>query len=256
MPTIMIIDDEKNIVELIGYNLKKENFKVISAGDGASGLALAKETLPDLIILDIMLPDKDGFDVCRELRSNPKTAPVPIVMLSARDEMLDKVLGLEIGADDYVTKPFSPRELTARIKANLRHRKYMKKNTLFNDTKEINRNNMVIRPEKYEVEINGNKVNLSPKEFDVLVVLATNPGRVFSRELLLEKIWGFNEKRESRTVDVHIRNLRQKIERKPSRPEIIETIRGIGYRFNELAIKNHLGNGLSANDFHISPGNH
>lgn len=254
MPTIMIIDDEKNIVELIGYNLKKENFRVISAGDGASGLALAKEILPDLIILDIMLPDKDGFDVCRELRSNPKTAPIPIVMLSARDEMLDKVLGLEIGADDYVTKPFSPRELTARIKANLRHRKYMKKTAFFNNVKEINRNNLVIRPERYEVEINGNKLSLSPKEFDVLVVLATNPGRVFSRHLLLEKIWGFNEKRETRTVDVHIRNLRQKIERNPSRPELIETIRGIGYRFNEIFIKNHKGKILSAKDIHVPPG--
>lgn len=234
MPVILVVDDEANIVELIKFALQKEDYRVVSALDGASGLAMANEYLPDLIVLDIMMPGRDGLEVCRALKANPATAPIPIIILSAKSDDIDKVLGLEMGADDYVTKPFSPRELLARIKANLRRRQYIKEGlSPSGPQKELKFNNLVIRPEKYEVELAGQRIYLSPKEFEILELLASNPGRVFSREMLLEKIWGFNELRETRTVDVHIRYLRQKIEEDPSTPALIETVRGVGYRFND-----------------------
>ncbi len=233
MPKILVVDDEPNIAELIRFILEKENYTVVSALDGLAGLAVARENRPNLIILDVMLPGKDGFEVCRTLKANPGTAMIPIVMLSARSELIDKILGLEIGADDYVTKPFSPRELLARIKANLRQREYARKLFASGDEKILKYNDIVIRPERHEVALNGNRVDLSPKEFEILLLLASHPGRVFTRNLLLEKIWGFDEVRETRTVDVHVRYLRQKIERNPASPEIIETVRGLGYRFNE-----------------------
>ncbi len=235
MSTILVVDDEANIVELLKFNLEKENFKVISAGNGVTGLSLAQEYLPDLIILDIMMPDKDGFEVCRALRANSKTAVIPIIMLSAKSELMDKVIGLEMGADDYITKPFSPRELLARVKANLRRQEYVHKTPESGNEKEIKYNNMIIRPERFEAIVEGTRLDLSPKEFEILLVLASNPGRVFSRDVLLEKIWGFDAIRETRTVDVHIRYLRQKIERDPANPEYIETVRGVGYRFSDKA---------------------
>ena len=230
MATILVVDDESNILELIKYNLQKENYKILSASDGITCLTMAKTYLPDLIILDIMLPGKDGFEVCRSLKADARTSPIPVIMLSAKDTEIDKVLGLEMGAYDYVTKPFSPRELVARVKANLRRREYINKP---GDEKEIRHKGLIIRPERYEAILNGAKLDLTPKEFEILVILTSNPGRVFTRDMLLEKIWGFNETKETRTVDVHIRYLRQKIERDPSNPEYIETLRGIGYRFNE-----------------------
>jgi len=230
MATILVVDDESNILELIKYNLQKENYKILSASDGITCLTMAKTYLPDLIILDIMLPGKDGFEVCRSLKADVKTAPIPIIMLSAKDTEIDKVLGLEMGAYDYVTKPFSPRELVARVKANLRRREYLNEP---GEERKIQHKGLVIRPERYEAILNGGKLDLTPKEFEILVILSSNPGRVFTRDMLLEKIWGFNEVKETRTVDVHIRYLRQKIERDPSNPEYIETLRGIGYRFNE-----------------------
>ena len=230
MATILVVDDESNILELIKYNLQKENYKILSASDGITCLTMAKTYLPDLIILDIMLPGKDGFEVCRSLKADVRTAPIPVIMLSAKDTEIDKVLGLEMGAYDYVTKPFSPRELVARVKANLRRREYINKP---GDEKEIRHKGLIIRPERYEAILNGAKLDLTPKEFEILVILTSNPGRVFTRDMLLEKIWGFNEVKETRTVDVHIRYLRQKIERDPSNPDYIETLRGIGYRFNE-----------------------
>jgi len=230
MPTILVVDDESTILELIKYSLEKENYKVLSASNGITGLTMAQAYLPDLIILDIMLPEKDGFEVCRSLNADVRTSPIPVIMLSAKDSEIDKVLGLELGAYDYVTKPFSPRELVARVKANLRRRENINKP---GNEKEIRHKNLVIRPERYEAILNGTKVDLTPKEFEILVILSSNPGRVFTRDMLLEKIWGFNEVKETRTVDVHIRYLRQKIERDPSKPEYIETLRGIGYRFNE-----------------------
>lgn len=233
MPTVLVVDDEDNIVELVKFNLQKENYKVISAGDGITGLALAQDNYPDLIILDIMVPGKDGFEVCRTLRANSKTASIPIIMLSAKGEVVDKILGLEMGADDYMTKPFSPRELLARVKANLRRMDYINKQPLADGEKEIRFQSFVIRPERYEAILNGNRLDLSPKEFEILMLLASNPGRVFSRDALLEKIWGFDAVRETRTVDVHIRYLRQKVERDPANPEYIETVRGVGYRFRD-----------------------
>ncbi|MFZ5650084.1 MAG: response regulator transcription factor [Bacillota bacterium] len=230
MPAILVVDDESSILELIKYNLQKENYTVLSASDGITGLTMAQVHLPDLIILDIMLPGKDGFEVCRSLKADARTSPIPVIMLSAKDTEIDKVLGLEMGAYDYVTKPFSPRELVARVKANLRRRDYLNKP---GDEREIQHKGLIIRPERYEAILNGAKLDLTPKEFEILVILSSNPGRVFTRDMLLEKIWGFNEAKETRTVDVHIRYLRQKIEQDPSNPEYIETLRGIGYRFNE-----------------------
>ncbi|MCL5057834.1 MAG: response regulator transcription factor [Actinobacteria bacterium] len=234
MPVILVVDDEANIVELLKFTLQKEDYRVISAMDGPTGLSMAAEYLPDLIILDIMMPGRDGFEVCRALKASPGTAGIPLIMLSAKSDDIDKILGLEMGADDYVTKPFSPRELLARIKANLRRRQYMKESlSCSGPQRELVYSNLVIRPENYEVDLGGKRIYLSPKEFEILEVLASNPGRVFNREMLLEKIWGFSELRETRTVDVHIRYLRQKIEEDPSHPLFIETVRGVGYRFND-----------------------
>lgn len=232
MSTILVVDDEANIVELVKFNLEKENFRVLTAPDGVSGLNTALEYLPDLIVLDIMMPDRDGFEVTRALRANKNTASIPIIMLSAKGELMDKVIGLEMGADDYMTKPFSPRELLARVKANLRRREFIG-SAPAGDEKEIRHSNLVIRPERFEAMVDGMRLDLSPKEFEILHVLASNPGRVFSRDTLLERIWGFDAVRETRTVDVHIRYLRQKIERDPGNPEYIETVRGVGYRFSD-----------------------
>lgn len=231
---IMVVDDEKNILELITYNLKREGYVVFTAENGLDALKMATEVKPDLVLLDIMLPGKDGLEVCQQLRYNHETADVPIIMLSAKDEEIDKVVGLEVGADDYVTKPFSPRELLARIKVNLRRISQTKTRTVTQrKTPEIIHGNLVIKPESFEVYLDKKRIDLSPKEFEILCLLAANPGRVFTRDVLLEKIWGFDSVRETRTVDVHIRYLRQKIEPDPTEPKYIETIRGVGYRFKD-----------------------
>lgn len=230
MPTILVVDDEENIVHLIRHNLEKENYQVISAFDGPSGLSLAVEHLPDVIILDVMLPGKDGLEVCRLLKAGPKTSLIPIIFLSARSEEIDRILGLEMGADDYVTKPFSPRELVSRVKACLRRKELLAERKAA-PHKEIRFRELVIRPERFEAELKGKRLNLSPKEFELLEVLASNPGRVLTREVLLDKVWGFGDLKETRTVDVHIRYLRQKIEADPASPQYIETVRGFGYRF-------------------------
>lgn len=234
MPTVLVVDDEKNILELISFALQKEGYHVLTATDGEEALRTAKEDVPDLIILDVMLPGQDGFEVCKLIRSTTVISNIPIIMLSARTDVVDRVLGLEFGADDYLTKPFSPRELATRVKANLRRSNGMINSTgLGTKAKEIKHNALIILPEKYEVYIDGKRVNLSPKEFEILLLLATHPGRVFSREALLERLWGFDLIRETRTVDVHIRYLRQKIEPDPAHPIYIETVRGVGYRFKE-----------------------
>ena len=232
MPTILVVDDEENIVQLIKHNLEKENYHVIHAYDGPSGLSLANQNLPDVIILDVMLPGKDGLEICRLLNTDPKTSGIPIIFLSAKSEEIDRILGLEMGADDYVTKPFSPRELVSRVKACLRRKEYITGRREA-PLREIQIRDMVIRPERYEVKLKGEMLNLSPKEFELLVILASNAGRILTREILLEKIWGFIDIKETRTVDVHIRYLRQKIEKDPANPEYIETVRGYGYRFIE-----------------------
>jgi len=235
MPKILVVDDEENIVELIRYNLEREGHTVIAAGDGDTALKLAKEEQPDLIILDVMLPGQDGLSVCRTLQHDPETRRIPIVMVSARVEEVDRILGLEMGADDYITKPFSPRELLARVKARLR------RGHLENDEKaaapvkkKLVHGPLVIDQEKFTVTLNGAKQDFTPKEFELLRFLAGEPGRVFSREYLLEHIWGYDYAGDSRTVDVHIRHIRQKLEQVPGAPQFIETVRGVGYRFKEV----------------------
>lgn len=233
MPLILAVDDEVNILELLKFNLTKEGYQVITVTDGQQALKVARAEKPDLIILDIMLPEMDGYDVCRLLKANQETAGIPVIMLSARGDVLDKVVGLELGAEDYVTKPFSPREMVARVKVHLRRKAQLSGRPPKEPFNEIKVNELIIRPDKYEAVLDGVKMDLTPKEFELLHLLAVNPGRVFTRDVLLERIWGYEYVRETRTVDVHIRYLRQKIERDPAKPDFIETVRGVGYRFKE-----------------------
>ncbi len=237
VPLILVVEDEINIVELLSFNLQKEGYRVIAALDGNTALKLVREEKPDLIILDIMLPGMDGLEICRFLKSDPETAMTPIIILSAKGEVLERVLGLEMGADDYMAKPFSPREVVARVKTQLRKKAQLTgMSAAASEKDEIRVNQLVIRPEKYEVVLNGEKLELTPKEFEILHFLAKNPGRVLTRDMLLERIWGYEYMRETRTVDVHIRYLRRKIEKDPARPKYIETVRGVGYRFKD---RNH-----------------
>jgi two-component system alkaline phosphatase synthesis response regulator PhoP len=223
---ILIVDDEEHICELIGFNLRKNGYNTIVSGNGSNGLKLAREEKPDLILLDVMLPELDGYEVCKEIRKDSVISSTPIIMITARGEEFDKVLGLELGADDYITKPFSIRELVARVKAVLRR----------TEVKTIDKNyrfgNINIDFEKHEVTRNGNKIELTLKEFELLKILIENKGRVMTRDFLLDKVWGYEYVGETRTIDVHIRHLRQKIEEMDKKPKYIETIRGIGYRFN------------------------
>ncbi len=224
---ILIIDDEEHIVELIKYNLDSSGFKTFEAYNGIDGLKLAKKEMPDLVLLDLMLPGIDGLEVCKRLRSDDKLKNVPIIMLTAKSEEIDKILGLELGADDYITKPFSVRELNARIKALLRR---------INPSEEENESytfaDVEIDYAKHEIKKGGVKVDLTLKEFELLDHLIKNKGKVLTRDLLLDKIWGYEYVGETRTVDVHIRHLRQKLEEDDKNPRFIETVRGIGYRFN------------------------
>lgn len=224
---ILIIDDEKPIVEILKYNLEKNGYSTIEAYDGEEGLRLAQEKNPDLILLDVMLPKMDGFTVLRILR---QTMTTPILMLTAKEEEVDKVLGLELGADDYVTKPFSMRELIARVKANLRRSGINNGEGMSNV---IIVNNLSIDLSKYKVEKNGRPIELTSREFDLLKFLVANRGLIFSREMLLEKVWGYEYFGDVRTVDVTIRRLREKIEDDPANPRYIHTKRGVGYYFSE-----------------------
>ncbi|KLU60470.1 transcriptional regulatory protein WalR [Peptococcaceae bacterium CEB3] len=226
LPTILVVDDEKPIQELLRFNLEKEGYKVRLAADGAEALDWVEKELPDLMILDLMLPGMTGLEVCRRLRMMPKYRELPIIMLTAKGEEIDKVLGLELGADDYMTKPFSPRELVARIKARLR-----RVTVTPDDSVEIKRGDLRMDLGRFQVFVQGQETELTPKEFELLRVLVLNPGRVYSRDELLEQIWGYDYAGDTRTVDVHIRHLRQKIEQDPSNPSRIETLRGVGYRF-------------------------
>lgn len=234
MSKILVVEDEKNIIELVRFNLEREGFHVISTPDGAIGLNMAREELPDLIILDVMLPGMNGLEVCRELQQDSATRFIPVIILSARAEELDRVLGLEMGADDYIVKPFSPRELVARVKARLRRTNQLEnrgEKKLPEKNLEIGR--LVIDEEKYAVYLSGVKQDLTQKEFELLRFLARHRGKVFTREQLLEQVWGYDYPGDSRTVDVHIRHIRQKLEAEPGMPELIETVRGVGYRFKE-----------------------
>jgi len=231
-PKILVVDDETHIVELVKFNLEKEGYQVIVAYDGQSALDSVKENSPDLIILDIMLPNIDGLQVCQTLKQNSEYNKIPIIMLTAKGEEFDTVLGLEMGADDYIKKPFSPREMTARVKARLRAVKILeakkavgKKVKVFKD--------LIIVPDKYEAFIGEEKLELTPKEFEMLNLMLSNPGKVFTREALLEKVWGYEFFGDTRTVDVHIRHLRKKLHDDSAAPSYIETVRGVGYRFIE-----------------------
>lgn len=235
MYKVLVVDDEQNILELIRYNLEKEGYTVRTASDGNAALEMAQVEKPDLILLDVMLPNLDGLSACRVLRQNEITRKIPIIMISARGEELDKVLGLEIGADDYVTKPFSIRELLARVKARLRRKQEESETLEKKDDSIIVHGQLMIDQGRFLVTVDGVRQDLTPKEFELLRILAVEPGRVFSREYLLEKIWGYDYAGDSRTVDVHIRHIRQKFEQIPGCPQFIETVRGVGYRFKETS---------------------
>jgi phosphate regulon transcriptional regulator PhoB len=225
---VLVVDDENPIVEAVAYNLRKEGFQALTASDAEQCLEVARAEKPDLIILDVMLPSASGFDVCRMLR---KQNDVPIIMLTARAEETDRVVGLELGADDYITKPFSMRELMARVKTVLR-----RTHTGAISTESIVKvGNLTVDPNRYEVTLGDKRIELSPKEFDLLRFMATHPGQVFSRQSLLDRVWGADAYVEDRTVDVHIRWLREKIEVNASRPERLLTVRGVGYKFRSEA---------------------
>lgn len=231
---ILLIEDEENIRELVTFNLETNNYKVVSADDGIKGMAMVYTERPDLILLDIMLPGKDGFEICKELRA--EDIKIPIIMLTAKTEEIDKVLGLELGADDYISKPFSLRELIARIKAVLRR---LPVESDFHDVQnkkpsvrdKIEVGELVIDISRFEVESRGQKINLTVKEFDLLVFLVKNRGEVFTRDQLWNEVWGLGFMGESRTVDVHIRHLRKKLNLQENDRGHIETVRGMGYRF-------------------------
>ncbi|WP_425807942.1 response regulator [Desulfitobacterium sp. Sab5] len=222
--TILVVDDEEPIQELLKFNLENEGYNVLIAFDGPAALKMIEEKRPDLVVLDVMLPGMDGLEVCNQLRQNSKLRDLPVIMLTAKGEEIDKVLGLELGADDYLTKPFSPRELLARIRARLRRIRPQAQDN------EIIRGDLRIDLNRFQVSVRGEEVELTPKEFELLRVLAAHPGKVYSRDELLERVWGYEYAGDTRTVDVHVRHLRQKVEKDSSNPEYIETLRGIGYR--------------------------
>lgn len=214
-------------------NLESQGYKVVAAEEGHQALRLAREIIPDLILLDLMLPGMDGYEVCRLLRAHAALQHIPVIMLTARGEELDVVLGLEMGADDYVTKPFSVRELMSRIKAHLRRNgtRQEKQDTAPRTEEVLTAGQITLKPDEYKVYVAGKPVNLTHKEFELLKVLMLNKGIVLKRDFLLEKIWGYEAEIDTRTVDVHIRYLRQKIEENPAQPRYIETVRGVGYSF-------------------------
>ena len=224
---ILVVEDEKAIADILEFNLKKEGYSVICAYDGEDGLSKAQDENPDLILLDVMLPKLDGFEVCKRVRS---TSNVPIIMLTAREEEVDKVLGLELGADDYITKPFSMRELMARIKANVR-RTLKPSDESVSDGEKLIFGNITINLRSLEVRKSGTHVELTPREFDLIKFLATQPNKVFSREELMASVWKYDYYGDLRTVDVTVRRLREKIEDNPAEPRRIITRRGAGYMF-------------------------
>jgi two-component system alkaline phosphatase synthesis response regulator PhoP len=226
---ILVVDDEQSIVTLLEFNLQKAGFEVVKAGDGPTAVKLAETEKPDLIVLDIMLPGMDGMEVCKKLRM--ERINTPILMLTAKDEEFDKILGLELGADDYMTKPFSPREVVARVKAILRRSgQQQEQETNQSDEQMITIGQLVIYPEKYEVLFNGNRLELTPKEFELLQYMASHPGRVMTRDQLLNAVWNYDFVGDSRIVDVHISHLREKIEEDTKQPKYIKTVRGLGYK--------------------------
>jgi DNA-binding response OmpR family regulator len=230
---VLVVEDEPSLQETLVYNLEKEGYTAEAAGDGRTALEAARRLKPDLILLDIMLPEMDGFEVCRILRKEMNT---PILMLTARDDEIDRVVGLEVGADDYLTKPFSMRELLARVKAQLRRSRLIREEMAHRSDEPMTQDvltfdNLAINLTRREVILSGEPLQLKPKEYELLVFLAQHRGQMLSREFILERVWGWDYIGDSRTVDVHIRWLRQKIEADPAKPVRIVTVRGGGYRF-------------------------
>jgi two-component system response regulator VicR len=223
--TILVVDDEKNIVDILSFNLKKEGYEVLTAYDGERALKTYAEASPDLILLDVMLPLVNGFDVCSKIRSADYLTP--IIMLTAREEETDKVLGLELGADDYITKPFSIREVMARVKANIRRTIHQE------PPEEIKADGIVLDLERYDVYVDGKSADLTQREYELFRFLSTQPGKVYSREELLHEVWQYDYLGDLRTVDVAVRRLREKIERDSAKPEHIMTKRGIGYYYED-----------------------
>lgn len=231
MMKILIVDDEKDIADLIAYNLEREGFRTMKVSDGGDALAAVKSMVPDLIILDLMLPGINGLDLCRMIRDNPATAPVPIIMLTAKADVVDKIIGLEIGADDYVTKPFSVKELVARVRTILRRVGEGKKPS---SRERFEFEGLSIDYGSCSVQVDGKSVTLSPTELKLLFFLSRNPGRVYSRDQILNHVWGGNTFITDRTVDVHIRRLRSQIEQDMENPRFVLTVRGFGYKFNNI----------------------
>jgi two-component system phosphate regulon response regulator PhoB len=229
-PKVVLIEDERDIVELVRYNFRKEGFEVESFSRGEEGLEYLRRHPADLVLLDIMLPDRDGFEICRRLRAEERLKSLPVIFLTAKGEEIDRVLGLEIGADDYVVKPFSPRELVARAKAVLRRQTRPAESAEVVETRDLR-----LDARTQEVTVRGRSVELSTLEFKRLHFLASHPRRIFSREQLLDEVWGRDRFVTPRTVDVHMRRLREKIENHPEKPQYLQTVRGAGYRFSPEA---------------------
>jgi DNA-binding response OmpR family regulator len=228
MTRVLVVDDEPVLVDTIRYNLRREGYEVQVAGDGNEAIKLAQSASPDLVVLDLMLPGIDGLEVCRQLR---RDSTVPILMLTAKDDEVDKIVGLEVGADDYMTKPFSMRELLARVRAMLRRSRMQQQPAAADAAQPVRSGDLEADPLQRRVALRGTSLQLKPKEFDLLVYLMQQKGRVLTRDQLLEKVWGYTFGGDTRTVDVHIRWLREKIEEDPGNPRRLETVRGVGYRF-------------------------
>lgn len=230
--TILIVDDETTIVDMLVYNLQREGYETLTANDGEEAIRVALDKKPNLVLLDIMLPKVDGLAVCKRIR---QSLDIPIIMISAKDEEIDKILGLELGADDYITKPFSVRELVARVKANLRKSEMSGKGGEENVSEDKSDENVIVVGDlsldlnKFEVKVRGEVVDLTLREFEVLKYLANQPGQVVTREVLLEKVWGYEYYGDIRTVDVTVRRIREKIEKDTSNPKILITKRSVGY---------------------------
>ena len=230
---ILVVDDEKDIVELVAYNLEREGYQIAKAYDGHQALRYIRENQPDLVILDLMLPGISGLEICRLIRKKPETEGLPIIMLTAKSDSVDKIMGLEIGADDYLTKPFNVRELLARVRAVLRRWEIRAE---LEDVDKISFKGLAIDFRTYEVTVEGKKVDLGPTELKLLRFFIMHPGRVYTRDQLLDHVWGNESFVEPRTVDVHVSRLRAAIEQDKENPEYILTVRGIGYKFAEKDI--------------------
>lgn len=230
--SVLVIEDEENLLEALRYNLEREGYQVHTAADGGDGLELARQLNPSLVLLDIMLPTLDGFEVCRILR---RESEVPILILTAKGEEVDRVVGLELGADDYITKPFSIRELVARVRNTLRRAQYLDAGpppAAATEPDAYRMGNLEIDLNRHEARLAGTPLNLKPKEFDLLALLTANPGRAFTRDQILEKVWGYDYVGQTRTVDVYVSWLREKLQADPTTARSIVTIRGVGYRLD------------------------